>query len=165
MRQLKEDFVFPKPTQRDPQGRVIIFESQIIPQNFTSILDSLLSNYDEKSGVNSMQTSEITYGLSVAEELEHDLRMITNLMKLSGSIKIELIPGSENYIEKKQFSWEIIKHGENQIEIQFKYENPVFISAGVIDSMKITYENTGAWVIPEQSTMRSTPEGFTQVSR
>ena len=39
--------------------------------------------------------------LSVVEELEHDLRMITYLLKLSGSIKIELIPGSENYIDKK----------------------------------------------------------------
>ena len=50
-------------------------------------------------------------GKSLAEELENDLRMITNLLKLSGSIKIELLPGNENYIDKKQFSWEVIKHG------------------------------------------------------
>ena len=29
--------------------------------------------------------------------------------------------------------------------------------------MRITYENTEAWIIPEQSTKRSTPRGFTQV--
>ena len=83
-----------------------IFESQIVPQNFTSILDSLLSSFDDET-----LTENKEGRLVVAEELEHDLRMITNLLKLSGSIKIELLPGSENYIEKKQFSWEVIKHG------------------------------------------------------
>ena len=29
--------------------------------------------------------------------------------------------------------------------------------------MKITYENTDAWIIPAQSTKRCTPKGFTQV--
>ena len=53
--------------------------------------------------VNSKQTSEnmVRKSLGLIEELDYDLRMITNLLKLSGSIKIELIPGSENYIDKK----------------------------------------------------------------
>ena len=102
MQQLKEDFVFPKPTQTDPQGRVFIFESEVIPQNFTSILNNLLHHINDDSlTVHSDQTSERKEDGKLDEELEHDLRMITNLLKLSGSIKIELIPGSENYIDKK----------------------------------------------------------------
>ena len=29
--------------------------------------------------------------------------------------------------------------------------------------MKITYENTDAWIVPEEPAMKSTPRGFTQV--
>ena len=62
------------------------------------------------------------------------------MLKLSGSLKTELIPGTPNDLDKKKFTWEIGMYNNKEIAIKFNYENVKFISAAhEPDTMKITF--------------------------
>ena len=74
--------------------------------------------------------------------------MIGNLLKLSESIKAELVPGIDNYLDKKGFSWEVVSYNDIKIGLKFTYDHPEYISVGKPDTMKISFYNTEAWVVP-----------------
>ena len=46
-----------------------------------------------------------------------ELELIESLLRLSGCIKIEFIPGSENNLEKKKFKWKLIELNEKKLEL------------------------------------------------
>jgi len=70
------------------------------------------------------------------------------------------VPGSENYIDKKTYKWEIVTYNDNELMMKFTYDYPEYISVGQPDTMKITFSNTEAWIVPSDSNMKSTPQGF-----
>ena len=71
------------------------------------------------------------------------------MIKLSGSIKAELIPGTPENLDKKGFTWELVTYNNEKIELKFTFEHPKFISAsGEPDTMKISFNHTSAWMNP-----------------
>ena len=52
------------------------------------------------------------------------------MLKLSESIIVELVPGDDNYLEKKTFSWELYSYDETKVGFKFVFDNPEYISVG-----------------------------------
>ena len=90
------------------------------------------------------------------------LSKIDHLLKFSESIRVKLIPGSLENLDKKGFTWELIAYDELKLELRFTFEHPKFISAGrEPDTLKFTFKNTQAWIIPSDYSKRSAiPDGF-----
>ena len=61
------------------------------------------------------------------------------------------MPGSDTHLDKKGYEWELIYYSETQIKIRFTFDNPLFISAGAVDTMKIEYYNAQVWAMPLNS--------------
>ena len=80
---------------------------------------------------------------------------------MSNSLMVELIPWNMNDIEKKTYNWTISVIDETQIEFQFLFNNPEFISmAGNSDVMTITFDNTAFYLKPENPEATVIPNGF-----
>ena len=88
---------------------------------------------------------------------------MTSLLKLSNSIATELIPGDDNYLDKKSFVWSLFVFDENMLGIEFKFDYPEYISVDQLDSMKITYFQTDTWISPQNSIKLNVPDGYTQI--
>ena len=73
---------------------------------------------------------------------------------------MELVPGDDNYLDKKTFSWELSALNEKEIGLKFKFDHPIYISAGVLDTMKITFYNTKVWISPVDDSKTSIPDGY-----
>mgnify|MGYP000344822846 FL=1 len=82
---------------------------------------------------------------------------ITELLKLSGSIKTQLIPGTDNYLDKKTYQWSVESFGGSKFQLKFKYDFPEYISVGQPDTMKITFNHSDTWIVPQDSNKASTP--------
>ena len=85
---------------------------------------------------------------------------LTKLFKLSESIFMELIPGDENYLDKKTFEWELSGYSEKEMSFKFKFAHPLFISVGALDTIKITFYNTEVWISPTDPSKLSVPDSF-----
>ena len=55
---------------------------------------------------------------------------------------MELIPGSENDIDKKAFTWSLLRFDSKILQIAVNFENPKYISMEAIDYMKVIFNNT-----------------------
>ena len=75
-------------------------------------------------------------------EFNQDLFMLESFMKISGSIKAELVPANDLYLDKKGFSWKLDHYSTWSLSFHFEFEHPKFISVGGIDTMRITFSNT-----------------------
>ena len=65
---------------------------------------------------------------------------MTTLLKLTNSITVELVPGDENYLDKKTYTWSLFKYDETNIGLKFDFDFPSFISAGgQLDTLKIKF--------------------------
>ena len=47
---------------------------------------------------------------------------------MTDSIRVELIPGSQEYAENKTFTWEIEESDESQLSITLSFDNILYIS-------------------------------------
>ena len=74
------------------------------------------------------------------------LDVISELLLQSKSIITELVPGTENYLDKKNYTWKVVEYKSNKIRIAFKFDHPEFISVEELDTMKVTFNNTDAWL-------------------
>lgn len=59
-----------------------------------------------------------------------------------------LVPGNENYSDKKGFTWELAIYEESKLGLRFIFEHPAYISVGDIDTMKVEFNNTEKFVPP-----------------
>lgn len=149
MKQLKENYIVPEPLQENLEGGVrLAFSDAVVVQNITTMFASVRGEIGSTSADEArrsvQQISEVSYDGNGSKflTLEMGESGITELLRLSGSIKTELIPSSENYLDKKTYSWEIVAFKETSIEMKFTYDHPEYISFGSPDTMKITYSNT-----------------------
>ena len=55
---------------------------------------------------------------------------------------MELVPGSENDIDKKEFTWSLLRFDQQVLQIAVNFEYPEYISMEAIDYMKIIFNNT-----------------------
>ena len=74
--------------------------------------------------------------------------MIQTFLQLTKSIKVELVPGNELYLDKKGFTWRLVKYSESNMGIQIYFENPEYISFGKVDTLKITFSNSAKFLRP-----------------
>ena len=63
-------------------------------------------------------------------------------------MKLELIPGTDTYLDKKGFRWDLAYFGSDAWTISITFEHPEFISCDKIDSMKIKFNNTALYLQP-----------------
>ena len=65
-------------------------------------------------------------------------------------------------LDKKGFTWDLVDYNQDKVGLKFNFENYKFISAsGEPDTMKISFNNTEAWMIPANSKGRmAIPNGF-----
>jgi len=63
--------------------------------------------------------------------------MLSQVLKVSRSIKCTLVPGNDLYSEKKGFKWEFFVYEETKLGIRFKFDFPGYISVGDTDTMKV----------------------------
>ena len=74
------------------------------------------------------------------------LDVISELLLQSKSIITELVPGTENYLDKKSYTWKVVEYKSNKVRIAFEFLHPEYISVGELDTMKVTFNNTDAWL-------------------
>ena len=61
---------------------------------------------------------------------------------MSGSLKVELVPGQEADLDKKGLSWKLSEFDDDNLKLQIQFENPEYISMGKLDYLKITFHHT-----------------------
>ena len=56
------------------------------------------------------------------------LKTLTNIFKLTGSVQMELVPGSDNYSNYKIFDWTLDEYSEGNLKFLIKFDKPEYIS-------------------------------------
>ena len=65
-------------------------------------------------------------------------------------------------MDKKKFTWLLEVIDEKMIKIVFKFENPIYISQDdLIDTVKISFQNTNLYMKPEDKSKNAIPNGYT----
>ena len=60
------------------------------------------------------------------------------------------MPGTENNLEKKEFTWSLVRFDSEELEISIYFENPTYISMEAYDYLKISFSNTSIVMSPEK---------------
>ena len=82
-----------------------------------------------------------------------DTQLYDAILKLTGSLQIELVPGSENYLDLKAFAWAIeVAEGDKSIKLRVKFDSPSHISIGEQpDSLLVNFRNAELWMKPKDT--------------
>ena len=139
-------------------------EAPILPSDgaLSIKMSSPIQLYDAKTLVKNKRRNLDQDGKSKATELtkNEELMLVDSYMKLSGSIKVQLIPHTDVDVDKKGFSWKLAKYDEGQIGIAVKWQNPAYVSVGGIDKLKITFNNTKTFIKPKSDDFDVLPDGY-----
>ena len=54
--------------------------------------------------------------------------MIANLLKMTNSVAIEMVPWSSTFLEKKEFNWTVSAIDEFTLRFDFFFADPLFVS-------------------------------------
>ena len=73
---------------------------------------------------------------------------IESLLKVSGCIIAELVPGQEFQNDLKTFTWRLMEFTQNKLRIKFVFDRPEIISVDKFDSIKITFQKTNFYLKP-----------------
>jgi hypothetical protein len=78
-----------------------------------------------------------------------DQEKIANLLKLTKSFEVDLVPGTQQDLDKKAFNWTVSEMSGSQISFDFSFENPEYISMGDrADYMNVKFHNTDVYLVP-----------------
>ena len=69
-------------------------------------------------------------------------------LKLTDSLKLQLIPGNDIYPDKKGFEWQLKSYSEKSMEYKVTFEHPNYISVGDPDTLKVVFNNTSTYLAP-----------------
>ena len=105
----------PSLNQATSNGTVVLdFSSQIQAFNATDFMKS----YKEVKGKDVEETIRLLRQLQLQVELDttqtlglSSIDEQTSLLRNTSSISMELIPGTESYLDKKEFRWDLISFG------------------------------------------------------
>ena len=67
---------------------------------------------------------------SLTVNTEEDLLATTSILKLSESVNVELVPGDDNYLDKKTFTWRLYAYDGTKVGFTFDFDHPEYISVG-----------------------------------
>lgn len=76
---------------------------------------------------------------------------------------MELVPGNDLYPDKKGFTWELSKYDETGMGFKITFEHPKYISIETPDTLKITFEHTDAYLMPQDASKSRIPNGYKMV--
>ena len=101
--------------QATSNGTVVLgFSSQIQAFNATDFIRS----YKELKGRDVEETTRLLRQLQFQDELDtaqalglSSIDEQTSILRMSSSISMELIPGTDAYLDKKEFRWDLISFG------------------------------------------------------
>lgn len=91
---------------------------------------------------------------------EEDLLATTSILKLSESLLVELVPGDDNYLDKKTFTWKLYEYDGTKVGFTFDFDHPEYVSVGALDTMKITFFNTDIWLSPFDEQKTAITDGY-----
>ena len=145
--EMANQFVMPKFPKASRLGDVSMgFSDKILVQDYATLKSKMIVNEDQRVLQSEEESDDIAVDVGVEQEkgkivigARENLTSISSLLKLTGSIKAEIVPGIEfdEYIDKKGFTWKLQKYSEDEFELKFEFENPEYISVGSLDTMKI----------------------------
>ena len=69
---------------------------------------------------------------------------------MTESIKFELVPGNDVYLDKKQFKWKLLHFNEGYIFFDVKFKYPKYISVNGLDTLKISFQNAESFMSPQE---------------
>ena len=76
------------------------------------------------------------------------MKVLETYLKLNESIKFELVPATDYYLEKKAFEWSLARIDENGLDFKVKFDHPEYISFGGIDTLKVMINNAEEFLQP-----------------
>ena len=139
------------------------FSNLIDAKNVTALLQSLPKVPEKEEKANRMLRALNTETESDGNGVLIVDISISDLLRNSKSIITELVPGTENNLDKKKYEWKVVEYESKKVRIAFTFENPEFISVEEFDTMKVTFNNTESWLEPLDLSKYATPNGFVQV--
>ena len=94
------------------------------------------------------QSIELSEDNTAKVDFSKNLALLEAFMKISESIKAELVPANDIYLDKKGFTWELSSFDEGGLSFSFNFDHPKYISVGGTDTMKMTFNNSNAFMSP-----------------
>ena len=89
-----------------------------------------------------------------------DGEKICNLLKMTNSLRAELIPSATD-MQMKSFNWTVSFIDKYNLVFNFTFENPHYISMDENpDTMRITFLNTPYYLIPHNTELEAIPNGW-----
>ena len=80
---------------------------------------------------------------------------------MSNSFEVDLIPGTQQDLDKKDFKWTVSELNGDKIAFDFTFENPEYISMGDrADFMNVKFYNTDVYLVPKNSDKAAVPPGY-----
>ena len=79
---------------------------------------------------------------------KHQLKLTTSFLKLSESVMMELIPASDNYLDKKEFTWDVISYDSGGLGFKLNFKHPKYISTNGYDTLKVTFKQAFEYINP-----------------
>jgi hypothetical protein len=99
--------------------------------------------------------------LSSVESDATESEKIANLLKLSNSFEVNLVPGTAQDLDKKAFNWTVSELSGDKVAFDFTFENPEYISMGDrADYMNVVFRNTDVYLVPLDSEKGAVPDGY-----
>ena len=74
---------------------------------------------------------------------------------------MELVPADDNYIDKKEFTWDVISYDTDGFIFKLTFKDSKYISTSAPDTLKITFKNASDFMNPENKGLESVPDEFT----
>ena len=134
---LESKYSVPGVLDLSEDGTALISMSAIVSVVSTNDAVKALNNKVTSERLRALQDSEeavqedpVNSSPSFEVEIAEELLALTDVLKLSGSVLIDIIPADENYGDKKGFKWQIFIYDQNSIGLRFTFDHPEYISAG-----------------------------------
>ena len=80
---------------------------------------------------------------------EQNIAVMQSWLKLTDSLKLQLIPGNDMYTDKKGFKWQLKSYSEKSMDYKVTFEHPNYISVGDPDTLKVVFNNTSSYLAPQ----------------
>ena len=122
-------------------------------QRLESIYPRNLQATDDQASSNSEDESDKSLNLD-------DFYNLEQLLKVSGCVVLEYIPGQAFMAEDKTFSWRLLRFDSEGFKIELLFDNPDSISMNVQDHIKIVFNNTNFFMRPKTDAQQPPPNSF-----
>ena len=88
--------------------------------------------------------------------------MADQVLKITESIKISLVPGTNRKAESKNFTWEITEFSSEEMTLQFVFNSPDSVSQDSErpDNIIMGFTNTESYLVPKDESLSPVKSGF-----